>query len=321
MAANNQIIKNRYLAERSFLYYEYPQSAGKSPLEFYFPFLENIDISENQKPNLATYDLLGRNGNLFAYLGARSREFSIRFNITLPNVLDYISNVGLSTQFLNFLNYSQKDLDYYSLSKNSLPLNDFPVKTSNNKNRNKNSNYEKNIQENIAYSNEQEPFTSPYDFSEGSVIGNNENSRILQDYLKTESKRLNTSSKSAKDAVNYVILLLNIIRTSTVNNSKNTSLGPPAIYLNHGTMYNNIPCICTGYNIDVKNNSGYDLVSLTPRQISISLTLSENRTGNFGEFKPFNYIEGENMAGWEAVIEKGTMDPYNSFARDILTGD
>jgi hypothetical protein len=320
MASNNQIIKNRYLAERSFMYYIYPQPAGQPSLEFYFPFLENIEISENQKPNLATYDLLGRNGNLYAYLGSRSREFSLKFNITLLNVLDYITNVGLGSQFLNKI---VEDKDYYNLSKNSLPLSEFTSNTANNKNRNKNANFERRVQESIAAIND--PSTgskllqSFINFSEGSVIANNENSERLNNFLAIEASRLNASDKSTKDAVNYTIVLLNIIRTSTINNSKNTSLGPPAIYLNHGTMYNNIPCICTGYSIDIKNGAGYDLLSLTPRQISISLTLSENRTGNFGEFKPFQYLEGENMAGWEAVIEQGTLDPYNSSIRNYLT--
>lgn len=316
MAANNQIIKNRYLAERSYLYYQYPQPAGKRSLEFYFPFLENIDISENQKPNLATYDLLGRNGNLFAYLGARSREFTIRFSITLPNVLDYITNVGLGSQFSLG---PMKKRDYYQTAKNNLPLDDFTSNTINEKYKlSKLFNNIKNrvgetLQSGLSTINEDyrfNPLVYNYSISEGSVFGNNETDRRILNYLEKEATSLTTTNKSAKDAINYVVLLLNVIRTSTINNSKNTSLGPPAIYINHGTMYNNIPCICTGFSIDVKNNSGYDLVSLTPRQISISLNLSENRTGNFGDFKPFRLIESENLAGWEALVEEGTMDPY-----------
>jgi hypothetical protein len=51
---------------------------------------------------------------------------------------------------------------------------------------------------------------------------------------------------------------------------------------------------------------------MTPRQIQVSLNLSENRVGDFGAFKPFKFIEGENAAGWEAVVDYGTLDPYNS---------
>jgi hypothetical protein len=114
---------------------------------------------------------------------------------------------------------------------------------------------------------------------------------------------------------------VNVIRTSTINNSKNTSLGPPTIYLNHGTMYNNIPCICTNYSIQLVNTAGYDLTSLTPRQIQINLSLSENRVGNFSAFKPFTYIENENVAGWESITDLTTLDPYRYGEADISDTD
>jgi hypothetical protein len=41
------------------------------------------------------------------------------------------------------------------------------------------------------------------------------------------------------------------------------------------------------------------------------MSLSENRVGNFDEFLPFNYVEGENVAGWESIIMYNTMDPYD----------
>jgi hypothetical protein len=46
------------------------------------------------------------------------------------------------------------------------------------------------------------------------------------------------------------------------------------------------------------------------------MNLAENRTGNFGEFKPFELTEGDNLTGWESVIDgKGSMDPHNQFLR------
>jgi len=108
------------------------------------------------------------------------------------------------------------------------------------------------------------------------------------------------------------MLMINVVRTSTLNNAKNTSLGPPTIYLNHGSMYNNIPCICTNYSLRLVSENGYDLKTMTPRRIEVSLSLSENRTGDFDAFIPFNFVKGENLAGWEAVIENRTLDPWNS---------
>ena len=102
------IVRSRKLAERSYLYFKYPAKKGES-IEFYLPFMENIEISESQRPNYATYDLIGRSGSLFAYLGSKSREMNLKFNITLPNIVDYIHNVGLSEMFAD--NFRQMVMD------------------------------------------------------------------------------------------------------------------------------------------------------------------------------------------------------------------
>ena len=133
--SKNRIV-SRYLPERSFLYFRYPQSSAVKSIEFYLPMLENIEISESQKPNLATYDLIGRAGTLYSYLGSKSREFNLKFNITLPNVMEYISVIGMHSQFSNqfrfFYNESdnkarikQKFLNFKSDSKASWDMNTF----------------------------------------------------------------------------------------------------------------------------------------------------------------------------------------------------
>jgi hypothetical protein len=77
-------------------------------------------------------------------------------------------------------------------------------------------------------------------------------------------------------------------------------------------MYNNIPCVCTNYNIRLVSENGYDLKTMNPKRVEVTMSFSENRTGDFGGFKPFSYIQGENLAGWEAVMEERTLDPWNS---------
>jgi hypothetical protein len=304
MASNNQIIKSRYLAERSYLYYQYPQPSNERSIEFYIPMLENIEISESQRPNLATYDLIGRAGNLYSYLGAKSRDFTLRFNITLPNIFDYITNVGLNQQFKNSFRYFYSErmefirqFQKYQNRNSQLTVGD--------------NNYYQKARSKLASFNPNLNAQKETNFMQQFV-------KFFQNLGVLNQNYLNSSNPTIQEAVNYLILWTNVLRTSTINNSSNTSLGPPMIYINHGTMYNNIPCICTGFNMAIKTSAGYDLTSLTPRQIEITLNLSENRTGNFKSFKPFVYgesmdiYEGENLAGWEAVIEYGSMDPYNS---------
>ena len=104
------------------------------------------------------------------------------------------------------------------------------------------------------------------------------------------------------------IFFMNIFRTSVDNDAKNPLFGPPLVRLTHGTMYQSIPCVCKNYSIEYVEEAGYDLETLTPRQIKISLDLSEVRVGDFGEFNPAQITTRDNLAGWEAV----TNDPLTT---------
>lgn len=320
-----KIVRSRKLAERSYLYFKYP-TKDKS-LEFYLPFMENIEVSESQRPNYATYDLIGRAGSLYAYLGSKSREMILKFNITLPNIVDYIHNVGLSEMFsdnfrevvlginkseerkkffkgdkdgpkfaINFGN--QGKFDYYGEGKRDIYQIDssFTDATEKSERRKK--------YEDIAN------FFTTERWGLGALT---DNIFGIKPELKKGFSEIDTGI-----AVNYLMMWVNVIRTSVINNSKETQYGPPKVYLNHGTMYNNIPCVCTSYNVRIISNSGYELLSLAPRQVEIQMNLSEYRTGNgqFGEFEPFKLVEGENLTGWESVIQgNGTLDPNNQFLR------
>jgi len=111
--------------------------------------------------------------------------------------------------------------------------------------------------------------------------------------------------------VDLIIYWINIIRTSVVNNALNPLFGPPIIRLRHGIMYQNIPCICQSYSIDWDERMGYDLKTLLPRRLNVTMKLEELRTGNFGTFEHTAVmLDRDNLGGWEAVLNKpATMDP------------
>lgn len=325
MSYPNQKIKNRLLPERSYLYYKYPQVGAERSIEFYFPLLENIDISESQRSNLGTYELLGRNSNLYSFHGAKSREFNLRFNMTLPNILDYMTNVGLSERFSSEFRYFYND----RASRVSAFFKEPGIKTTvesrmfnyylvGETNYNSLKPYEpRNYAEELRGL--LQKITNPqslFQLNDGTTVDiAPEDSGFISIIKSTlsPSNKAKLPTKTIEDAVNYFMLLINIIRTSTINNSSNTSLGPPTIYINHGTMYNNIPCVCTNFSIKINQNNGYDLISMSPRQVEISMNLSENRVGDFGSFVPFDLIKGENSTGWESIINgDGTYDSFNS---------
>ena len=339
--ASKKVIQSRYLPERSYLYYQYPSINNRS-IEFYFPLFENIEISENQRANLGNYDLIGRVGTLYSYQGAKSREFNLKFYLTLPNILDYIRNVGFHSQFAESFRYfgeTDKLKEQIKFFKDNLlfagdpgqPTADYlraTIKDPNTRNvdggfKNSGGKGSSNFEEAKSKfyglrDSELTEFEKLINaFSEGVTKLSSDIGNFSLVQLFTGS----TTPKPEKNAIEYFILLLNVIRTSTLNNSRNTNLGPPKIYINHGTMYNNIPCVCSNYSVRLVSDAGYNLTTMTPQRVEISLSLMENRVGNFGSFEPFKLISGENIAGWEAVIQNRTMDPYNStfgeFDKDV----
>jgi hypothetical protein len=110
------------------------------------------------------------------------------------------------------------------------------------------------------------------------------------------------------EMIDLIMFWVNLIRASVVNDTNNPTTGPPIIRLTHGIMYENIPCLCTNYSISWEERAGYDMETLLPRRIKFSLELEEFRTGNFGDYEP-GTVDGDNLAGFEAVIEYGSMDP------------
>lgn len=314
------IVKSRYLAERSYLYFQYP--GNPTGPEIYLPMLENIEISESQRPNYATYDLIGRSGSLYAYLGSKSREFNLKFNITLPNIIDYINNVGMNEMFSdNFRKVFKKSpalerQKFYSDPK----ARDKFIKDNAVTHNIKFDAYSKAYQDLILINPSLAPKSTKSIWAEtvGAITGFFDKKLDFLDFFSKPDMKKGFSDIGTKEAVNYLILWVNVIRTSTINRADQTHLGPPSIYINHGTMYNNIPCVCTGYSIRINTPVGYELLSFTPRQIEVTLSLSENRTGNFKNFVPFEFIESENLAGWESVIDgPGTLDPNNQLFRSL----
>jgi len=114
--------------------------------------------------------------------------------------------------------------------------------------------------------------------------------------------------------INCVYVWINLVRATTLNHSKNTVHGPPIVRLNHGAMYNNVPCVVADYNIDMTQDAGYEVETLTPKEITINMTLKEFRTN--GKFQHGRIELGDNLAGWEAIIDNNNIDPYNGAISD-----
>lgn len=344
MAGNKpKFFISRALPERSYLYFKYNVGNAVKSKEFYLPILENAEVSESQTPNYATYDLIGRPGNVFAYLGSKSRDINLKFKITLLNVQDYISKVGLNPQFYSGFRYFYNERDpnelfrreqkFNDLAENSKELNNKKAKDQYALGKSKYLKFIGDARGSLAESSKEwklETMTGPastkksninYDPITGNLSETREFGYNRTDAVAGKGTNLVTLDKGPNDVINLILLWVNVVRSSVVGNATNTLLGPPTVYLNHGTMYNNIPCICKNVSIKINDGVGFDLMSFTPRQVEITMSLSENRTSSFKEFVPFKYFESEGVAGWEAVVNYGTMDPYHSTFGESLADD
>lgn len=131
-------------------------------------------------------------------------------------------------------------------------------------------------------------------------------------YLDLAKQKLASDTEAAE----LILFWINIIRSSTKNNSEKTSFGPPIVRLTHGSMYLNVPCVAKSYSISFdETNSTFDLETLINRRIKVDLTLAETRVGNFGKYVPQQAVQGDNNTGWEAIFDNGTMDPFNGLIR------
>ena len=135
-----------------------------------------------------------------------------------------------------------------------------------------------------------------------------------EEYLTLLDDVFSKDGVSSKNPTAIAILMfwINTIRASVINNASAPTYGPPIIKLRHGIMYQNIPCICKNYSIETVEEAGYDLATLLPRRLKISLNLEEIKYSNL-PFKP-NFSTGgegnpDGVAGWESLENFGTLDP------------
>jgi hypothetical protein len=238
------------------------------------PFFENPDINESKKANYIKYSPLGRSSPLYSYFNSDSRAFEISFNFSLDHIYDTFSRT------LTNLTFPLDTVDLTKLTRDS---------------------FLERGAKNLSFGVE--------------VKGNG--ARIHdQEYLSLfplEAKAINSDVRKGKaKVIDFILYWINLIRATTLNNSKDPSQGPPIVRLTHGIMYKDIPCICVNYKISSEEAANYDRNTLLPRLITISMSLLEIRHGDFTRYEAAKAIKRDNVVGWEAIIDRSgskTTDP------------
>ena len=303
------------------------------------PFFENIQIKESKKARYQKYSLISRSSNLYSYLGAESRTLSLSFKMTMPHILD--QHPGIT--FDQYVHY-QTDKDNMEaekkLFKEPYKAEDGPMGMA----FQLGTKYTQDLAKDSAKSvlldgsftgalNETDKhfIQSRYGISESSMNEVNFAANVVKNIASNPfnivDNLVNAAAATEEQAklkiennqnlqlkyriIDLIIYWTNIIRSSVVNYSKNPIYGPPVIRLRHGILYQDIPCICTDYSIDYNEAAGYDINTLLPRELKITMKLEEIRTGDFEEFDTIDIIKKDNLAGWEAVVlgDTHSMDP------------
>ena len=339
---SNRHIIDRNLPKKTFLKFYFPPEAEGNTTVVTLPFIANPQIKETKKARYKRYNLISRSSNLYSYLGAESRKLTVNFAFTLPHLLEEHSKEVLSGEYVNSIQSDIKLKDLKDSFSSPAPVSLDPPNPAG-------TIFEKFMNfeglkdsakialftkwgNNGATDEELEDIKTTYGitFEEVEQLGasvalsnltgavSNLTGFSLQTDInfktnrttKFEAKKINRGRDNKNKAIDIILYWVNIIRTSVTNNAENPLKGPPIVRLNHGTMYQNIPCICTDYSINFDEKWGYDNNTLTPRRIDVKMSLEELRTGDFGKFDQAEYIKRDNLAGWESVISSpNTTDP------------
>lgn len=314
LAATIDLPVKRFLQERSFLVFEFPKPGSGGDREFcILPFFENISIVEDQRANFAVYDLIGRAGNLYGYMGAKSRTFKLNFRMNVKHIQHIFHREGVTIQDFSFKTVSSDNKEELrNLFINPPALNpQVSRKLQNTLSEKAAFDYMSLLLKDPDYS---KNIKAKNEESRQKLIDNYNQAESTRDLIRAGRERSKFLDGVAKTnpfgyTINFVIWWVNLIRTSTINNSQNSIYGPPIIRINHGLLYNNVPCICTNYSFKEAANTTYDVPNLFPDIIEVSMSLEEIR--NSGEPYEKGKENGDSVAGWNDFLRNKTMDPYN----------
>jgi len=228
------------------------------------PFYENANIQESQSSRLATYSPLGRAVNNFSYMGANSREFKVRFNITLPHL--YQAETTDASKSTLTKKEKKELVKNYKNAKKGSSSNGVTLYAPNDFGANR---YDEHYYETL-----DEMSKKLYKWAQ----------RHTPMYDRRGSKKENIkegkpgfANRERQKVINKIVSFVASIRSSTLNNAENPTYGTPIVKLSYGILYDNVPCVCDSYSVGYDPVGGFDVRTMLPRIITITMSLKEVR--------------------------------------------
>jgi len=265
------------LLERGKLTFVYPD--GDTVLNI--PFFENPKITESATANYVEYNPLARAGSMYVYTGAKSRKIKLEILFTLLHLYNFPMGIDKYLRIFNNTgpDYWKAQFFQYSNAQQAAPL--------------------LNATTSIAATLGKEYFNIRE--LVGNPVQNNNIDQTLNQFLGTMGNA---------EVIDTLAFFVAMFRSSILNNAKDPIEGPPLVRLNFGSLYQDIPCIVKNYNIGWEEEAGYDVYTLTPNRVKISVELNEVRIGNFGTYEAGVMTKRDNITGWESVLAgPNTIDP------------
>tara|TARA_R110002074_G_scaffold336597_1_gene507100 strand:+ start:355 stop:1464 length:1110 start_codon:yes stop_codon:yes gene_type:complete len=347
MPSNNfkfeDVKQPRKLEQRSHLTVEFPQSDNRI-FRTYIPFLENPEISESGSNSLQEYNLMGRAGSLYSYGGSESRAIDITFNISLLHLIHLNTTEGIADKFTRHFNlfFADKEsakerfnlrsdlsteIQAEEVARQQLPRRAWQQDFINPNIDSIDKKLSDMGKSDTKFNPEGFPHAQTHRKFYSKWLKNITGQNTVQGWITSLEDSAgglgalgglnpfyeggNQNRRDLDKLINLVFVWVNLIRATCLNNATNTVQGPPIVRLTHGPMYNNVPCVVRDYSISIMDEAGFDIQTLTPKRLEITMTLSEMRTGDFGTFESGYLESGDNLAGWEAIIGDNNIDPYN----------
>jgi hypothetical protein len=318
---------DRRLPDRSFLNFQFPRDReGGPPLSIILPFFENVKILEKKRARYQKYQPISRSSELYAYLGANSRQLTLSFALTLKHIESEGPNIETYMNALTEETYTTVKEKFKGKSINPPPSQAALL----------GGQYLEGAKDSAnSVINSWYSFLEPYELGylearygiyaqpdslaieTAAAVTPGVGGMLWAATLQANQQHFGQESNNMLDrktkVIDMVIYWVNLIRSSVTNNSMDPTLGPPVIRINHGIMYQDIPCVCMSYSVEADPLAPLDMDTLLPQRINIEMNLEEIRTGNFGQFRKKDEggtaVSRDNLAGWEAVITHSTMDP------------
>lgn len=293
---------NRKFSERASLIFNFNYNKNAvgtvSPIKITIPLYENPTIIETKQARLGKYKPIGRNSNLYAFLGADSKVISLTFNLTLPHLMFHCSDPSLS-QYITRYTKTDPQADFkLSNKKEGEKLYNNIIKVIDD--------YHNNFY-GLKFDDEVNIFNTP-------ELINPNNFDVLREVLPEQQTSVTPNRVKA-----LYYFWTNVIRCSVIGTTDHTG-SPPIVKFNFGPLYKGTPFIVEKYTISFDDNKvGYDVATLLPNRVKITLEMEEFRTGNFGNYAAYGSpgesgspLDGENVAGWEFITKTGSLDPIYS---------